>query len=103
MFSWNNEIKFKVRLHLFGRQIIEAQKVPYGKNLFELIRVALRLFSILGYVLLKMPKIISRSIAVEDSFKGKKDPKDDQALHLYYCLCGQMAVILGMNIINFVS
>ena len=42
-----------------------------------------------------MPKIISRSIAVEDSFKGKKDPKDDQALHLYYCLCGQMAVILG--------
>merc|ERR1739838_906343 len=43
---------------------------------------------------IKMPKIISRSIAVEDSFKGKKDPKDDQALHLYYCLCGQMAVIL---------
>ena len=48
-----------------------------------------------------MPKIISRSIAVEDSFKGKKDPKDDQALHLYYCLCGQMAVILGMTILNF--
>merc|ERR1712110_374072 len=32
--------------------------------------------------------------AVEDSFKGKKPSKDDQALHLYYCLCGQMAVIL---------
>ena len=46
-----------------------------------------------------MPKIISRSIAVEDSFKGKKDAKDDQALHLYYCLCGQMAVILGMKIL----
>merc|ERR1712223_80628 len=41
---------------------------------------------------LKMPKIISRSIAVEDSVK--KGSKDDQALHLYYCLCGQMAVIL---------
>ena len=50
-----------------------------------------------------MPKIISRSIAVEDSFKGKKDPKDDQALHLYYCLCGQMAVILGMKILDFIS
>ena len=50
-----------------------------------------------------MPKIISRSIAVEDSFKGKKDPKDDQALHLYYCLCGQMAVILGMKILDFTS
>ena len=40
-----------------------------------------------------MPKIISRSIAVEDT--AKKGPKDDQALHLYYCLCGQMALILG--------
>jgi len=39
-----------------------------------------------------MPKIISRSIAVEDT--AKKGPKDDQALHLYYCLCGQMALIL---------
>merc|ERR1711935_1047066 len=43
----------------------------------------------------KMPKIISRSIAVEDQPRGSKKPsKDDQALHLYYCLCGQMAVIL---------
>ena len=40
-----------------------------------------------------MPKIISRSIAVEDS--TKKGPKGEQALHLYNCLCGQMAVILG--------
>ena len=44
-----------------------------------------------------MPKIISRSIAVEDT--TKKGSKDDQALHLYYCLCGQMAVILGMCLI----
>ena len=39
----------------------------------------------------KMPKIISRSIAVEDS---SKKPCKEEALHLYYCLCGQMAVIL---------
>ena len=46
-----------------------------------------------------MPKIISRSIAVEDT--AKKGPKDDQALHLYYCLCGQMALILGKFLHNF--
>ena len=40
-----------------------------------------------------MPKIISRSIAVEDTAK-KGSGKDDQALHIYYCLCGQMGVIL---------
>merc|ERR1712062_29085 len=40
----------------------------------------------------KMPKIISRAIAVEDT--AKKGSKSDQALNLYYCLCGQMAVIL---------
>merc|ERR1712228_259522 len=39
-----------------------------------------------------MPKIIPRSITVEDT--AKKGSKDDQALHIYYCLCGQMAVIL---------
>lgn len=36
-----------------------------------------------------MPKIISRSIAVED-----KQQKEDSPLHLYYCLCGQMSLIL---------
>ena len=40
----------------------------------------------------KMPKIISRSIAVDDS---KNQQKSDRPLHLYYCLCGQMALILG--------
>jgi len=38
-----------------------------------------------------MPKIISRSIAVDDTRNQKKT---DQPLHLYYCLCGQMALIL---------
>ena len=45
-----------------------------------------------------MPKIISRSIAVDDT---KNQKKTDQPLHLYYCLCGQMALILGKeDIIN---
>ena len=43
-----------------------------------------------------MPKIISRSIAVDDT---KNQKKTDQPLHLYYCLCGQMALILGKKAI----
>ena len=46
-----------------------------------------------------MPKIVSRSIAVEDSSKrkGHLEPEgaEDKPLHVYYCICGQMAVILG--------
>jgi len=37
-----------------------------------------------------MPKIVSRSIAVED----KQSSKPESPLHLYYCLCGQMCLIL---------
>ena len=44
-----------------------------------------------------MPKIISRSIAVDDTRNQKKT---DQPLHLYYCLCGQMALILGKQNYN---
>ena len=45
----------------------------------------------------RMPKIISRSIAVEDS--GTRVPqKEEQALHVFYCLCGQMALILGKTL-----
>ena len=43
-----------------------------------------------------MPKIISRSIAVEDTVK--KGPNENQTLQVYYCLCGQMAVILDRNL-----
>ena len=43
-----------------------------------------------------MPKIISRSIAVEDSTAKRKDgAEEDKPLQVYYCLCGQMALILG--------
>ncbi len=48
-----------------------------------------------------MPKIVSRSIAVEDSTSKKQrsgvkeEEGEDKPLHVYYCLCGQMAAILG--------
>jgi len=48
-----------------------------------------------------MPKIVSRSIAVEDEGQ-KKQEKEEQALHVYYCLCGQMTLILG-RIFNSIS
>ncbi len=50
-----------------------------------------------------MPKIVSRSIAVEDSASKKarlggktagEEEGEDKPLHVYYCLCGQMAAIL---------
>ena len=50
---------------------------------------------------LAMPKIVSRSIAVEDSASkkqrsrpGEGEEGEDKPLHVYYCLCGQMAAIL---------
>ncbi len=46
-----------------------------------------------------MPKIVSRSIAVDDTKNNAKLNKEntdesDKPLHVYYCLCGQMAAIL---------
>ena len=46
----------------------------------------------------KMPKIVSRSIVV-----GDEQRKGDSPLHLYYCLCGQMSLILGELLLIFIN
>jgi hypothetical protein len=43
-----------------------------------------------------MPKVISRSIVVTDDAKRAGGDKDDIPLLVHYCVCGHLALILGM-------
>ena len=52
-----------------------------------------------------MPKIVSRSIVVEDSAsrrdkRGETNNKEreERPLQVYYCLCGQMAIVLDRSL-----
>ncbi|KAG5673039.1 hypothetical protein PVAND_003117 [Polypedilum vanderplanki] len=48
-----------------------------------------------------MPKIISKSIVCSDSGKDKDDLKheyEEEKLKTYYCLCGQLALIVSINL-----